>query len=130
RGPPAPHIRARHFVVCAQNHDQSGNRAKGERLTDLTDEGGRRAAAAVIALQPALPFYFQGEEWGAREPFQYFVSHTDAALVEAVREGRRGEVKGVAREGGPAPVPGQAVRRGQNDRARQRARARGGAKAV
>ena len=87
-GTPAAHLRARHFVVCAQNHDQIGNRARGERLTALTDEGGLRAAAAVIALQPALPLYFQGEEWAAREPFQYFVSHTDPALVEAVRRGR------------------------------------------
>src|SRR5207253_1102638 len=103
-GTPAAHLRARHFVVCAQNHDQVGNRARGERLTELTDVGGVRAAAAVVALQPALPLYFQGEEWAAREPFQYFVSHTDPALVEAVRKGRQEEFKGFAWSDVPDPL--------------------------
>jgi len=122
-GTPAAHLRARHFVVCAQNHDQIGNRAQGERLTELTDEGGLRAAAAVIALQPALPLYFQGEEWGAREPFQYFVSHTDPALVEAVREGRREEFKGFAWTDVPDPFAEQTFRRSRIDRGRKDARA-------
>ena len=95
-GTPARHLPARHFVVCAQNHDQVGNRARGERLVKLTDTGGARVAAAVLALQPAPPLYFQGEEWGAPEPFQYFVSHGDPALVESVRNGRREEFKSFA----------------------------------
>ena len=95
-GGPARHLPARHFVFCAQNHDQIGNRARGERLVSLTDAGGARVAAAVLALQPALPLYFQGEEWGAPEPFQYFVSHGDPGLVEAVRKGRREEFKSFA----------------------------------
>ncbi len=95
-GTPARHLPGRRFVACAQNHDQIGNRARGERLVSLTDKGGLRVAAAVLALQPALPLYFQGEEWGAPEPFQYFVSHGDPALVEAVRNGRREEFKSFA----------------------------------
>ena len=95
-GAPAGHLRGRHFVVGAQNHDQIGNRARGERLVELTGEDGARLAAALIALQPALPMYFQGEEWGARQPFLYFVSHEDQALLEAVRKGRREEFKGFA----------------------------------
>jgi maltooligosyltrehalose trehalohydrolase len=119
QGTPAAHLRARHFVVCAQNHDQIGNRARGERLTELTDEGGVRAAAAVIALQPALPLYFQGEEWGAREPFQYFVSHTDPALVESVRKGRREEFKGFAWGDVPDPFAEETFRRSRIDRSRK-----------
>ncbi len=92
-GTPARHLPARHFVVCAQNHDQIGNRARGDRLSLLTDTGGMRVAAALLALQPALPLYFQGEEWAAPEPFQYFVSHGDPALVAAVRSGRHEEFK-------------------------------------
>ena len=95
-GTPARHLPGRRFVVCAQNHDQVGNRARGERLAALTDTGGLRVAAAVLALQPALPLYFQGEEWAATEPFQYFVSHGDPGLVEAVRSGRREEFKSFA----------------------------------
>jgi len=101
-GAPAAHLPPQRFVVFAQNHDQIGNRALGERLASLIDEGGLRAAAALVALQPALPLYFQGEEWAAREPFLYFVSHGDAALVEAVRNGRRKEF---ASFGWPGEVP-------------------------
>jgi maltooligosyltrehalose trehalohydrolase len=118
-GTKAAHLRARHFVVCAQNHDQIGNRASGERLSMLTDAGGLRAAAAVIALQPALPLYFQGEEWGAREPFQYFISHGDAALVEAVRKGRREEFKKFAWADVPDPFDEQTFLRSRIDRTRK-----------
>jgi len=122
-GTPAGHLRARHFVVCAQNHDQIGNRAQGERFTQLTDEGGVRAAAAVVALQPALPLYFQGEEWGAREPFQYFVSHGDPVLVEAVRKGRREEFKGFDWGEVPDPFAEETFRRSRIDRSRKDAKA-------
>ncbi len=122
-GTPAAHLPARHFVVCAQNHDQIGNRARGERLAALTDEGGVRAAAAVVALQPALPLYFQGEEWGAREPFQYFISHTDSALVEAVRKGRREEFKEFGWTEVPDPFAEETFLRSRIDRARKDERA-------
>jgi len=118
-GTKAAHLRARHFVVCAQNHDQIGNRARGERLAALTNPGGLRAAAAVIALQPALPLYFQGEEWGAREPFQYFVSHGDPALVEAVRRGRREEFRKFAWDEVPDPFARETFQRSRLDRARK-----------
>jgi maltooligosyltrehalose trehalohydrolase len=107
-GTPARHLPGRAFVVCAQNHDQVGNRAAGERLVQLTSLGGLRAAAALVALQPSLPLYFQGEEWSAPEPFLYFVSHGDPALVEAVRKGRREEFASFESFGGHVPDP-QAV---------------------
>ncbi|HET7788623.1 MAG TPA: malto-oligosyltrehalose trehalohydrolase [Myxococcales bacterium] len=123
-GTPAAHLRARHFVACAQNHDQIGNRARGERLAALTDEGGLRAAAAVVALQPALPLYFQGEEWGAKEPFLYFVSHSDPALAEAVRKGRREEFKAFSWAGEvPDPLAEETFRKSRIDRARKDAAA-------
>ena len=34
---------------------------------------------------------FMGEEYAESAPFQYFVSHGDAALIEAVRKGRKKE---------------------------------------
>jgi maltooligosyltrehalose trehalohydrolase len=92
-------------VVCAQNHDQIGNRARGERLVELTSPGGLRVAAAMVALSPSQPLYFQGEEWAAPEPFQYFVSHGDPQLVEAVRAGRREEFKSFSSFEGEVPDP-------------------------
>lgn len=90
-GNPAWACSADQFVICAQNHDQVGNRAAGERLTALTDFAGLKLAAAAVCLAPFLPLLFMGEEYGEPHPFQYFVSHSDPALVEAVRRGRRAE---------------------------------------
>ena len=119
-GTPAAHLPARHFVVCAQNHDQIGNRARGERLIELAGPAGARVAAAVIALQPALPLYFQGEEWGAREPFLYFTSHGDPQLAEAVRKGRREEFKQFAWQGEvPDPQAPETFQRSRIDRRRK-----------
>jgi maltooligosyltrehalose trehalohydrolase len=93
-GRPAAGVPGDRFVVCVQNHDQVGNRAFGERLAALVDPAGVRLAAAVLLLAPYVPLLFMGEEHGERNPFQYFVSHGDPALVEAVREGRRREFAG------------------------------------
>jgi maltooligosyltrehalose trehalohydrolase len=79
------------FIVCVQNHDQVGNRARGDRLATLVPPAGRRLAAAALLFAPYVPLLFMGEEYGETNPFPYFVSHGDPALVEAVREGRRRE---------------------------------------
>jgi maltooligosyltrehalose trehalohydrolase len=79
------------FVVFAQNHDQVGNRMHGERLSTLVSDEKLRLAAAVVLLSPFLPMLFMGEEYGERAPFQYFTSHSDPRLIEAVRRGRREE---------------------------------------
>ena len=79
------------FVICAQNHDQVGNRMLGERLTDLVSVDKVRMAAAAVVLSPFLPMLFMGEEYGEKAPFQYFTSHSDKDLIEAVRKGRASE---------------------------------------
>jgi maltooligosyltrehalose trehalohydrolase len=76
------------FVVSTQNHDQVGNRMMGERLSTLVSRDKLRLAAAALILSPFLPMIFMGEEYGETAPFQYFTSHGDEALVEAVRKGR------------------------------------------
>jgi maltooligosyltrehalose trehalohydrolase len=79
------------FVISSQNHDQVGNRMTGERITTLVSVEKVRQAAAAIILSPFIPMLFMGEEYGERNPFQYFTSHSDADLIEAVRKGRAEE---------------------------------------
>lgn len=90
RGEPSGHLSPTSFVLFLQNHDQTGNRAFGDRLIGLTDPDALKAATTVLLLSPMIPLLFMGEEWGAREPFLFFTSH-HGELAEAVREGRRGE---------------------------------------
>jgi maltooligosyltrehalose trehalohydrolase len=79
------------FVVCNQNHDQVGNRALGERLSKLIEFEGLKVAAGLTLLSPFVPLLFMGEEYGEKACFQYFTSHGDPDLIEAVRKGRREE---------------------------------------
>jgi len=78
---------AERLVICAQNHDQIGNRAFGDRLPAET----RRVAAACTLFAPQVPLLFQGEELGATTPFLFFTDHDDPEIAEATREGRRKE---------------------------------------
>jgi maltooligosyltrehalose trehalohydrolase len=87
------------FVICTQNHDQVGNRMLGERLTHLVSFEALKLAAAALMLSPNIPMIFMGEEYAEDSPFLYFISHTDADLVEAVRQGRKREFAAFHAEG-------------------------------
>ncbi|HSG81473.1 MAG TPA: malto-oligosyltrehalose trehalohydrolase [Gemmatimonadota bacterium] len=104
-GAPATDVAADRFVVYVQNHDQVGNRERGERLTQLVSDEHARLAAALLLLSPYVPLLFMGEEYGEPSPFLYFVDHTDPALVQAVRAGRRREFARFDWHG-PIPDPG------------------------
>jgi len=91
------------FVVAAQNHDQIGNRAAGDRLGALVTPGRLYVAAALLLTSPFVPMLFQGEEWGASTPFLYFTDHDDAELGRAVSEGRQREFAHFGWD--PASVP-------------------------
>ncbi|STX27857.1 Malto-oligosyltrehalose trehalohydrolase [Legionella beliardensis] len=84
-------IPAERFVVFMQNHDHIGNRPTGDRLTQLLSPAQLRFGAALLFFAPYIPLIFMGEEYGEVAPFQYFISHTDEQLIEAVRRGRRDE---------------------------------------
>lgn len=90
-GRSAAGLEGQHFIACLQNHDQVGNRGAGERLCHLVDAGRAKLGAAVVLLGPFVPLLFQGEEWSASAPFQYFTDFNDATLRENVRKGRRAE---------------------------------------
>ena len=92
-------LAGRQFVVFSQNHDQVGNRMLGERLAALTDFETLKLIAAAVVLSPFTPLLFMGEEYGEIAPFQYFVSHSDPGLVEAVHFGRREEFAAFAWQG-------------------------------
>lgn len=91
----------RKFVVSAQNHDQVGNRMHGDRLSTLVSWDQLKLIAAAVILSPFIPMIFMGEEYGEKAPFQYFTSHSDADLIEAVRRGRREEFDDFEWEGEP-----------------------------
>lgn len=84
-------VPARRFVVFAQNHDQVGNRALGDRLSTIVKFERLKLAAGAVLLSPFVPLLFMGEEYGETAPFLYFVSHGDESLIEAVRKGRQEE---------------------------------------
>ncbi len=84
---------ANRFIVSSQNHDQVGNRPLGERLTSLVSFEALKLAAGAVILSPYVPLIFMGEEYAEEAPFLYFVSHSDPALAEATRAGRRSEFR-------------------------------------
>ncbi|MBN1856954.1 MAG: malto-oligosyltrehalose trehalohydrolase [Dehalococcoidia bacterium] len=90
-GAPSSDLFPHQFVGCSQNHDQIGNRAIGDRLSTIVSFESLKLAAACTILSPHIPLIFMGEEYGETAPFPYFVSHSDPALVEAVRKGRSAE---------------------------------------
>jgi maltooligosyltrehalose trehalohydrolase len=90
RGEPSAALPPTAFVAFAQNHDQIGNRAFGQRLNALTSPEAVRAVSAIYLLSPQVPMIFMGEEFGARTPFLFFVDMT-GDLAEKVRDGRREE---------------------------------------
>ncbi len=90
-------------VICTQNHDQVGNRARGERLTALVPRGARKLTAALLLLAPHTPLLFMGQEYDEPAPFQFFTDYGDPALQKAVSEGRRSEFKQFKWEDVPDP---------------------------
>jgi maltooligosyltrehalose trehalohydrolase len=95
------HERPERFVVAAQNHDQVGNRAFGDRLP--TDA--HRVALACVLFALETPLIFMGEEYDEQNPFQFFTDHIDPAIAEATRAGRRAEVERTTGFGKDAPDP-------------------------
>jgi maltooligosyltrehalose trehalohydrolase len=103
------------LVVCAQNHDQVGNRPRGDRLT--RDQ--LRVAAHCVLLSPFTPLLFMGEEYGEERPFQFFTDHIDPAIADATRAGRRREFahfRGFGAENVPDPQDPATFERSKLDR--------------
>jgi maltooligosyltrehalose trehalohydrolase len=86
-------IRGYQFVACLQNHDQVGNRAAGDRLSELTSPGLLKVGAALLLTSPFTPMLWMGEEWAASTCWPFFTSHPEPELAEATSRGRLAEFR-------------------------------------
>lgn len=89
-GRPAGPLSQHRFLGFIQNHDQVGNRAVGDRINHEAGSERAKIAAALVLLSPFVPMLFQGEEWAASTPFQYFADH-QGELARLVSQGRKRE---------------------------------------
>lgn len=105
-GAPIPDtVPAWRLVTFAQDHDQIGNRAAGDRLSQSLSPD-RLAVAAVLTLTaPGTPMLFMGEEWGASTPWQFFTSHPEPELGKATAEGRIAEFERMGWDPDQVPDP-------------------------
>lgn len=99
------HVKPWQFVTFTTNHDQTGNRAAGDRPSQSLSPEQLMLRAAVILLSPFTPMLFMGEEFAARTPFPFFVSHSDPELNRLTREGRLLEFRRDADEAAASPDP-------------------------
>jgi maltooligosyltrehalose trehalohydrolase len=90
-GRPVMDLSPHRFLGFIQNHDQVGNRAVGDRIDQVVGMDRARVAAGLVLTAPFIPMIFQGEEFAASTPFQYFADHEDPEMARSVKEGRRGE---------------------------------------
>jgi len=101
-GRPVVNLPASRFLGYSQDHDQVGNQAQGERLSQLVSPGRAKIAAALVLTAPFVPMLFEGEEWAASSPFQFFTNH-NPELGKLVSEGRKKEF--AAFGWNPAEIP-------------------------
>jgi maltooligosyltrehalose trehalohydrolase len=88
RGSPTLGLPRFSMVSFIQNHDQVANSARGSRAHHLSAPGVYRAMTALTLLGPGTPMLFQGQEFGASNPFLFFADH-QPELAEKIREGRK-----------------------------------------
>ncbi len=93
------------LVTFAQDHDQIGNRAAGDRLSQSLDYDHLAAAAVLTLTAPGTPMLFMGEEWGATTPWQFFTSHPEPELGKATAEGRIAEFAKMGWDESTVPDP-------------------------
>lgn len=91
------------FLGFVQNHDQVGNRAMGDRISEIAGMDRAKIAASLVLLGPFVPLLFEGEEWGASSPFLYFADHDDPELARQVSEGRKRDFAAFGWD--PASIP-------------------------
>lgn len=117
KGSTSGHLPADVFIDFLQDHDQIGNRAKGERLTTLADPKRLQAMQAILLLSPHIPMVFMGDEWDETNPFLFFAGF-EGDLAQAVTKGRRREFEhfgSFSAEDVPDPINPQTFKRSRVD---------------
>ena len=106
KGEPSNFLPPQAFVAYLQNHDQAGNRPRGERIGQLAEPRVVKALASIILLSPHIPLLFMGEDWGASSPFLYF-SDVGGDLPDTIRQARKDQLEDwpELREGQAIPDP-------------------------
>ena len=88
------HLPTTSFVICLQNHDQIGNRAMGERLTQLAEPASpARRDSACCCCRLSCRMLFMGEEVSSTHAIPVLHQRTMTTLAKLVKEGRRAEFK-------------------------------------
>ena len=100
-------IPASRFVTYTTTHDQTGNRAVGDRPSMNLTPAQQMLKAAVIYCSPYTPMLFMGEEYGATTPFAFFCSHTDEELNRLTSEGRTREFARLGWDPETIPTPSE-----------------------
>ena len=77
-GTPAGDIDRSQFVVCIQNHDQTGNRPAATAWARCSSPEAQRLAVGLMLISPCTPMLFMGEEYGETRPFPFFCSFGDS----------------------------------------------------
>ncbi len=104
-GRPASGLPGTRFLGYLQNHDQVGNRLRGERSSALMSEGRLRIGAAMVLASPFVPMLFMGEEWAASTPFLFFSSHEDPEIGRLTTQGRAREFESFGWRAEDVPDP-------------------------
>jgi maltooligosyltrehalose trehalohydrolase len=104
-GRPVAGLSAHHFIGFIQNHDQVGNRATGDRLEHIIGIDRAKVAVGIVLAAPFVPMLYQGEEYAASTPFQYFADHEDPEMAKAVSAGRKKEFAAFGWDEGVIPDP-------------------------
>lgn len=104
-GRPVEGLSAHHFIHFDQNHDQVGNRARGERIEHLVGFDAAKVSLGITLTAPYIPMLFMGEEWATTSPFMYFADHEDEDMRIAVAKGRKNEFAAFGFDGDEIPNP-------------------------
>ena len=102
-GRPIGRLSQHRFLGYIQNHDQVGNRALGDRISQIVGFDRAKIAAALVLLSPFVPMLFQGEEWAASSPFQYFADQTIRNWLGSFQKGEEKEFAAFGWD--PASIP-------------------------
>jgi maltooligosyltrehalose trehalohydrolase len=117
RGKPPGDLPPWRFVHFIQNHDQIGNRPRGDRLGESVSPAAFRAMSTLLLLSPYTPLLFMGQEWNASTPFQFFTDH-EPELGKRVTDGRQKEFEsfeGFQRDEVPDPQAASTFERSRLD---------------